>query len=308
MENAVEFWINGKKYFGDVYGFGTAPAIINLKQGLNTIEVKTAGDIRATGGGVPPTIAVKIQIKRITEDLVVDPSGWKLPDIVEGRLAGQFGSLAVRNEGESTIEILGIGGEHAESRKQPHFSEASDLHWNEWIGYLVDRFPVVVFPGQSRPVRFYLRNPHRYEHFKAKSPLCFEVVYKHQGLEGDTRRVQACHEVKEMEDIFLPHTFTYPHSSGIISHGVIRTPKPKVYSKIPDNEEESWERGPWSPILLSLHGSGVDVRKEEFRNVYQEKLSNLYAWIVMPSGVTHWAGDDWRKSRPKWYLFKMVHL
>jgi hypothetical protein len=78
---------------------------------------------------------------------------------------------------------------------------------------------------------------------------------------------------------------THLHPSGIVSHSILRAPSPNatcVDSSRP------------APALIFLHGAGVEVDSSTIRNTF-DQLPDLCAWVLCPSGVTTWSGDDWRK-------------
>lgn len=80
----------------------------------------------------------------------------------------------------------------------------------------------------------------------------------------------------------------YLHPSGVVSYAVIRPPSPTApCAPNPDNK---------LPILLALHGAGVEADGPQSKEQYNA-LPDLCSWLVLPSGVTSWSGDDWRKTR-----------
>jgi hypothetical protein len=49
------------------------------------------------------------------------------------------------------------------------------------------------------------------------------------------------------------------------------------------------------PVLVNLHGAGLEADTEQVRHMLDD-IPLLCAWLLFPSGVTSWSGDDWRKS------------
>lgn len=47
--------------------------------------------------------------------------------------------------------------------------------------------------------------------------------------------------------------------------------------------------------MVVLHGAGVDVDGDQTRKALKD-WPDLPAWVIVPSGVTTWSGDDWRKA------------
>jgi hypothetical protein len=87
--------------------------------------------------------------------------------------------------------------------------------------------------------------------------------------------------------LYNPHKITYLHPSGIVSYGILRPPSVNATCSNLNTP---------APVILVLHGAGVDTDGPIVRKAF-DPLPNLCAWILAPSGVTSWSGDDWRKKR-----------
>ena len=74
------------------------------------------------------------------------------------------------------------------------------------------------------------------------------------------------------------------HPSGIVSYAVLRPPSLNASCKVVKQK---------LPIILSLHGAGVEADSPQNKESY-DGLPDLCAWVVLPSGGTTWSGDDWR--------------
>jgi hypothetical protein len=46
-------------------------------------------------------------------------------------------------------------------------------------------------------------------------------------------------------------------------------------------------------VLVVLHGAGLEADSERVRHML-DASPELCAWLLFPSGVTSWSGDDWR--------------
>ena len=46
--------------------------------------------------------------------------------------------------------------------------------------------------------------------------------------------------------------------------------------------------------MLGLHGAGVEADSEQVRSSF-DAAPDLQCWLVSPTGMTPWSGDDWRK-------------
>lgn len=78
--------------------------------------------------------------------------------------------------------------------------------------------------------------------------------------------------------------FTFLHSSGVVSYAVIRPPPLNGTCASSDKR---------LPILLNLHGAGVETDGDQVRHTLDDAYG-VCAWILFPSGVTPWSGDDYR--------------
>ena len=85
-------------------------------------------------------------------------------------------------------------------------------------------------------------------------------------------------------DLHAPHKVTYRHQSGIISYVILRAPSKDVMA-IVDPEKAL-------PILLNLHGAGLEANDHQVRHML-DPLPDLRAFVLFPTGVTPWSGDDW---------------
>ena len=78
---------------------------------------------------------------------------------------------------------------------------------------------------------------------------------------------------------------TFLHPSGIVSRAIIRAPSLKACEK---HQEQ-----PKLPLFLHLHGAGLNITDKTVDDM-MSPLPDLPAWVLFPSGVTAWSGDDWR--------------
>jgi predicted esterase len=74
---------------------------------------------------------------------------------------------------------------------------------------------------------------------------------------------------------------TFLHPSGAVSYAMLRPPP---LSNVSEPGQV--------PVLLTLHGAGVDVDGSEARHIFDDG-KNLPAWILLPSGMSSWSSDDW---------------
>lgn len=108
-ENLLEFWLDGKPYFGgDLYSYRRAPLTLPLDPGQHRLEVRLLRDVRVMGGIGDPIIQAKIEAQVASGSLTVVEDRNIFPDIVDGKLPSNLGSIPVRNESLTWIHILGL--------------------------------------------------------------------------------------------------------------------------------------------------------------------------------------------------------
>lgn len=78
---------------------------------------------------------------------------------------------------------------------------------------------------------------------------------------------------------------TFLHPSGTVSYAILRAP---VHSVNQEFKNESL------PILLNLHGAGLEAESDQVRHML-DSVKSINAWVLFPTGGTAWSGDDWRE-------------
>ena len=126
--SAVEFYLDGIYYdVGNLYDanvlqFNRGGLFLDLSSGEHVLEIRVVNDIRAFGGQIPPKVGVQVALRKVTEDLVVADhdahGGWVVPTVInmtrrdswrgDACIAGEWASLALRNEGRKWIVITGL--------------------------------------------------------------------------------------------------------------------------------------------------------------------------------------------------------
>ncbi|KAL8831473.1 MAG: hypothetical protein Q9191_000845 [Dirinaria sp. TL-2023a] len=107
----------------------------------------------------------------------------------------------------------------------------------------------------------------------------------------DVRSIQsikvASHELVSYELAHLtvrdPHKITFMHQENAVSYAILRPPSERA-SKM--RKDEVW------PIMIYLHGAGVEADSEQVRTMF-DSVPDLRCWLLSPSGMTSWSGDDW---------------
>lgn len=94
-----------------MYAYKRAPLVVKLGRGKHKIDIRVTHDIRAFGGGMPPSVEVQVDVRIAKGGLVAVEEEIVVSDLVAGRLAGKWVSLPVRNEEtEGWIEVLEVSG------------------------------------------------------------------------------------------------------------------------------------------------------------------------------------------------------
>jgi len=126
--NAVEFYLDGTYYdVGNLYDtdvtqFNRGGLFMDLSAGDHILEVRVVNDIRAFGGQIPPKVQVQVALRKAARDLVVTEydshGGWIVPTVInlkrkdpwrgDACIAGEWASMAVRNEGSEWIIVTGL--------------------------------------------------------------------------------------------------------------------------------------------------------------------------------------------------------
>ena len=138
-----------------------------------------------------------------------------------------------------------------------------------------------VAPGQSRPLKFRITN-----HPSNSTSVSLLIQYRVGAKGSPVLKISTVLTFTQVNSVHNPHIFTFLHPSNIVSYAALRAPSLNATCKYSPVTK--------LPVLLSLHGSGVDMHWSSAQNIYEE-MPDLCAWLLFPQGVTLWGGDDWRK-------------
>jgi predicted esterase len=137
--------------------------------------------------------------------------------------------------------------------------------------------PIRVAPGQSRPLAIML----------VDGPICASEVELKLTFLASSQFGKRQHQLPiyfslHQRRISEPHKITFLHPSGSVSYAILQAPAQLI--TVTDREE--------LPILLNLHGAGLEADSHQVRHQL-DSLSNLNAWVIFPTGMSPWSGDDW---------------
>ncbi|KAF2854976.1 hypothetical protein T440DRAFT_495630 [Plenodomus tracheiphilus IPT5] len=257
----LEFWIDDTHYFGgDFYTFRKSPPVLHLEHGPHKIDLRLVRDVRAFGGILAPTIDVVVDIQSVSGSLELSKPGILVSDVVDGTLASSIVSVYLRNSGSSDIEILDI--------------QATDANDTSSSAYVSSG--LVISAGQTRPVAFNVSLPGH-----NSSYVNYTIAYKTVNSTNHSTLHVSQH--LQHTSIYKPHKITFLHPSGIVSYAMLRPPA--------ENANCQPHRAV-VPILLVLHGAGLEADNPMVTGSL-DPVSELCAWVLFPTGVTPWSGDDW---------------
>jgi pimeloyl-ACP methyl ester carboxylesterase len=286
----LEYWVDEKHYFGgDFYSYRKAPPVLHLKPGSHKIDVRLVRDVRAFGGILEPTIEVVLDIRQASGSLELAKPGILVSDLVDGKLASSIASVYLRNSGEEDIEVVGIQHSNVSS----HVSFVGlDLGTQSTVmkdtttdtvdqsthaspdGYMESS--VLLVAGQTRPLAFYITLP-------VHNASSVEYTVSYRTVNGtDISNLPVVQGLNHLT-IHDPHKVTFLHPGGMASYAVLRPPTknatcPSAQSRL--------------PALLQLHGAGLEADSPQVTSAL-DPVSDLCAWVLFPTGVTPWSGDDW---------------
>ena len=271
LTNVLEYWIDDVQYFGgDFYGFHRAPAILHLEPGIHTVDIRLVRDVRAMGGITDnPSIDVKLELSDFRGDLLMDGEimiADRLGDEA-GLLASEIASVVLQNAAHEEIWI-----ERIEPRQDlRNFCKTLFLHEG----------PARIAPGASRPVPFGLKCTG----LSNLRSVGIEISYRSNSTKVEKSLVFNSWALVSLKDKYQPHKITYLHPGGMASYAILRPPSRAAWERCNATNDKL-------PVLLSLHGAGLEADSETVRHAL-DSLADLCAWVLFPTGVTPWSGDDW---------------
>ena len=140
--------------------------------------------------------------------------------------------------------------------------------------------PIRLAPGQSRPVIFHLALSK-----PSRSSLRFRLTYNKRWSSVYLHSRAVSHQFTFC-DLREPHKLTFLHPSKVLSYAILRPPSRKA-SPLAADCKQAW------PVVIALHGAGVEADSDQVRHVFDD-APDLRGWLLIPSGMTPWSGDDWR--------------
>jgi len=147
---------------------------------------------------------------------------------------------------------------------------------------MVGSVPLRLAPGQTRPLAFSLQLR------SASLGLRFTIVYKKED-ESSFAHSDVVSFDFVVRSLYDPHKVTFLHPSRTVSYTILRPPSKIAFQNVGVHNA--------MPVMLALHGAGVEADSRQPRSSF-DAAPDLNCWLVYPTGMTPWSGDDWRKSFP----------
>ena len=277
-DNILEFRVDNKSYFGgDFYGFRRAPVVLELSPGDHRIDVRLVRDVRAMGGSDKATIAVTLEAHIVHHTLTVVEGSMIMSDVVDETLPSPVASINVRNNGDQWIEILGcnemevceIDNSSARHKCLTRSQTSSSVD-------MLAKAPLRIAPGQTRALTLEII-------YTEDGSLSFALRIDYRTLSTSNMKYLEIHQIALVRrSSTKPHKMTFLHPSGAVSYAILRPPTIR-----PNQSTRSA-----LPVLLNLHGAGLEADSHQVRHML-DSISEIHAWVVFPTGMSPWSGDDW---------------
>lgn len=114
--------------------------------------------------------------------------------------------------------------------------------------------------------------------------LKFSFVYSSADSSLLSFSVEVSHDLK-VRSIYDTHKVTYLHPGSIVSYVMLRPPQTNI--SLPCAPDQDF------PVFLQLHGAGLEAEIDQVAHA-MDSVPDLCGWVLFPTGVTPWSGDDWR--------------
>lgn len=258
-----DFYVDRDRLSGDWYGYGLTRHTLRLAPGsTHTLSVRVAHEVRIFGGVIlPPPAKVKCELLLVTtkgsssgpEDYcpmvqVVDGNqgGLVVMDTVDGLLAGEWISIALRNVGPLKILVKSVKVVQGSDQFSAELGDPSAS--------------VGLFSGTHRPIVVRLTKKTKLEAAEdintQKGPLRFSLAFEVESvLHQDNHRQQLdgkhrCESI-ETDSIELhnrtwgePYHYTFRDFDGTVHYA----------AAIPPRHPQSAKSS--APVLVAFHGAG----------------------------------------------------
>ncbi|CAB4492540.1 hypothetical protein RhiirA1_538356 [Rhizophagus irregularis] len=271
--NIGDFYINDQRFHGDWYNYRTSYYILYLTVNTQyTINIRVVNEIRIFGDNTPPRITFDCDLRNLElEELGAMFLHERIivPDLVKGtKFAGEYMSIPILN----TLENEWINVDKVEVVNCPIKIRA------ELIPTSYDSLThgISLAPSQHQNIKIRLILEELYYEsllpFSLKFSISLKSLQSHKNFWIKTTK-EILIKNKNLDEFYK---FTFEDFDESIQYAMIM--HPKKHNK-PNK----------SPILVALHGAGVEANAEFWTNAYPKQE---FSWILLPTGRTLW-GYDW---------------
>ncbi|KAI8619925.1 hypothetical protein BC830DRAFT_1101631 [Chytriomyces sp. MP71] len=309
FNNVVSFKIDDKAYVGNVYGYkhssGTA---MQLDQGEHKLYVCAVMDVRLFGGKIPPKVTFSatfepVQFDTPARSILIMNDDTLVPEVMDGRLITPFFSLTIMNAfvpttSPQTMNLNATVNTGTAEEVTDEFGKLSlgsqELSETGWVQILDVRavssdgaklkaeipviFSLKLAPGQIYPLPIDVDFDREESNGAVLTSISFELdLYD---LDAKERFVVTSTEFPIVERKWgEPYKITFLDYDNIVHYAMA----------LPPNKECSVANQANCPVILALHGAGVEASNPFWTEAYKRQD---YAWVLFPTGRTPW-GFDW---------------
>ncbi|KAF9182279.1 hypothetical protein BGZ51_004832 [Haplosporangium sp. Z 767] len=295
-KNVGDFYVDNERLSGDWYGYGLTRHTLRLAPGTqHTISVRVVHEVRIFGGVIlpPPSkfkCTLEMPFSRKNQDQqdnaahepmvqVVEEGygGCIVMDNVDGVLAGEYISVALRNVGPNSVLIKSVKVLHGSNR---------------FTAELADTLRATsLFPSVHRPIAVRLKQKDEGDDFYTSKDLEFTLAFE---LEGDGVAGTVTTNVLKIEwrTWGEAYKYTFLDFDGTVHYA----------AAIPPSKPISQTTGS-APVLVSLHGAGVEVAQSPFwLSEYTQRERTWRAYtkqVILPGSSLLSRGYDWHGASIK---------
>ncbi|KNC98636.1 uncharacterized protein SPPG_06318 [Spizellomyces punctatus DAOM BR117] len=301
FSGVVSFKIDNRAFTGNVYGYTHAShSIVYLSKGEHILYVYAVIDVRISGGTIPPELRFrgslkKAEINQENHGLIHFENDAVIPEVMGTELISPFASVAIMNANITTPAERPLTRQ--QSRDMTGWVQVTSVHATLSDGTEVNatlpvHFSIKIAPGQIMAV-----------------PLNLSIGAIPPDLAPSMRIELDCIRLDDNERFSLllgPFTFHRRQWSDVYKITFLDYDFSVHYAMARPPKKACADRQTKCPIVLALHGAGVEASSEFWTNAYRQQEN---AWVLYPTGRTPW-GFDWHgpSFRNIEYALDALHL
>ncbi|KAG0022996.1 hypothetical protein BGZ81_008289 [Podila clonocystis] len=277
--NVGDFYVDDERLSGDWYDYGLTRHVLRLAPGsTHTLSIRLAHEIRIFGGAIlPPPSKFRCVLEAVgtgddggeahVQVVTEGHGGIILMDVVDGVVAGDLISVALRNVGAESVRITEVKVMHGSER---------------FVAQLRDPETMLnISPTVHRPLAIQLA-------LKDQADLAerLEFSLEFSFVIDNNRKASVRTDVLELQQKTWGeiYKYTFTDFDGTVHYAAAFPPSRPEYINTS------------APILVALHGAGREVETSPFwLEEYQQRENT---WIVLPTGRSPW-GYDWHGASIK---------